>query len=132
MQTFETLSCNVAIIVKHLKGLFACLHCRGSGEQTWYAQLLLLFAYTDTNGCDHDAAFVRWFKAFGRRPKHATSCKLKLLKWEVHKPRGMQPGPRTDVIKLHQIIGPCYIQQDPVNADLYYYNHWIGNTIDSE
>ncbi len=55
-----------------------------------------------------------------------------LRKWEVHKPRGMQPGPRTDVIKLNQIIGPCYIQQDPVNADFVYYNHWIGNTIDSE
>ena len=37
---------------------------------------------------------------------------------------------KSDVIK--QIIGPCYIQQDPVNADFIYYNHWIGNTIDSE
>ncbi|DBA68341.1 TPA: hypothetical protein ACH3X2_013651 [Trebouxia sp. C0005] len=91
------------------------------------AQLLLLFPYEDLNGCDVAAAFAKWF-ANARRPSHSRGFKLQPLKWEMHKPWGRALGPITDVIGLNQIIGPCYIQQDPINSAVYYYNHWVGNT----
>ena len=37
----------------------AC-HCSGDGDATWYAQLLL-FSYEDLDGCEVEAAFVKWF-----------------------------------------------------------------------
>ena len=104
----------------------AC-HCSGDRGATWYAQLLLLFSYEDQDGCDVEAAFVKWFTV-ARRPSHNKGFKLQPLKWEMHKPRGMALGPRMDVIGLDQIIGPCYVQQDPVHSAVFYYNHWVGNT----
>jgi len=86
-----------------------------------------LFSYEDLDGCDVEAAFVKWFTV-ARRSSHNTGFKLQPLKWEMHKPRGRALGPRMDVIGLNQIIGPCYVQQDPVNSAVYYYNHWVGNT----
>ncbi|DBA82974.1 TPA: hypothetical protein ACH3X1_006751 [Trebouxia sp. C0004] len=61
---------------------FHCVKIKGPGKDTWYAQLLLLFSYADADGLDHDVAFVRWFKAFTRRPKHAIGCKLQPMRWE--------------------------------------------------
>lgn len=107
----------------------AC-HCSGDGGATWYAQLLLLFSYEDLDGCEVEAAFVKWFTV-ARCPSHNKGFKLQPLKWEMHKPRGMAIGPRTDIIELNQIVGPCYVQQDPVNSAVYYYNHWVGNTTNS-
>ena len=45
---------------------------------------------------------------------------------------GQAARPRTDVIELDQITGPCVIQQDPVDRSVYYFNHWIGNIVDTE
>ncbi|KAL3145524.1 hypothetical protein ABBQ32_003348 [Trebouxia sp. C0010 RCD-2024] len=104
-----------------------CIMVRGDRGATWYAQLLLLFSYEDQDGCDVEAAFVKWFTV-ARRPSHNKGFKLQPLKWEMHKPRGMPLGPRMDVIGLDQIIGPCYVQQDPVHSAVFYYNHWVGNT----
>ncbi len=104
----------------------AC-HCSGDRGATWYAQLLLLFSYEDQDGCDVEATFVNWFTV-ARRPSHNKGFKLQPLKWEMHKPRGMALGPRMDVIGLDQIIGPCYVQQDPVHSAVFYYNHWVGYT----
>ncbi|DBB03141.1 TPA: hypothetical protein ACH3X1_013371 [Trebouxia sp. C0004] len=100
---------------------FHCVKIKGPGKDTWYAQLLLLFSYADADGLDHDVAFVRWFKAFTRRPKHAIGCKLQPMRWEVCKPRGWsKEGPRTDIISLDQIVGPCYIQQDSADKSVYW------------
>ena len=103
------------------------LLCSAPGGKVWYGQLQLLFSYEDADGHDIDAAFVRWFVAVRARPRHATGFKLQPLKWEV-KGSGRSAGPRADVITLDQIIGPCYVQQDPRDPAVFYYNHWIGNT----
>jgi len=31
-------------------------------------------------------------------------------------------------VSLNSIIGPCFIQPDPLDAKVFYYNDWIGNT----
>ena len=33
----------------------------------------------------------------------------------------------TDVIRLDTIIGPAFMQQDPIRSNIFYFNHWIGN-----
>ncbi|KAL0035809.1 hypothetical protein WJX77_003719 [Trebouxia sp. C0004] len=38
-----------------------CIMVSGGGGATWYAQLLLLFSYEDLDGCEIEAAFVKWF-----------------------------------------------------------------------
>ena len=105
------------------------LPCRALGGKTWFGQLLLLFSYEAANGVEEEASFIRWFQAFRESPDHAKGFKLQPLKWEVHTVAGMKEGPRKDVIGLDQIIGPCFIQQDPVNPSVYWYNHWVGNTL---
>ncbi|KAL0018413.1 hypothetical protein WJX79_005315 [Trebouxia sp. C0005] len=104
-----------------------CVRVSAEGGKTWFAQLLLLFSYQDTQNQMIDAAFVRWFTVC-QRAAHAKSIKLQPLKWEMQKVRGRPAGPRTDIIQLDAIVGPCYVQQDPRQPNMYYYNHWVGNT----
>lgn len=112
----------------HAGPYFCLLYCSAPGGKTWYAQLLLLFSYQEAAHLqEKEAAFVRWFTVC-QRPPHATGFKLQPLKWEMQKVRGRPAAPRTDVIQLDQIIGPCYVQQDPKDPSVYYYNHWVGNT----
>lgn len=37
--------------------------------------------------------------------------------------------PKTDIITLDSVIGPCFIQADPIHANLFWYNHWVGNVM---
>ena len=34
---------------------------------------------------------------------------------------------RAHVVRLGSILGPCYVQPDPVDKKTLYCNHWIGN-----
>lgn len=95
----------------------------------WYAQLLLLFSHKTKHGNETELAFVRWFEET-QRPSHAINLKLRALTWATvsapHPIRGKVP--QTDVLQLDAIIGPCFVQQDPINNGIFYFNHWVGNT----
>lgn len=106
----------------------ACTACRAENE-TWYAQLQLLFCLKGKRAPEF--AFVRWFTA-SSRPAHARNLKLQALKWETCRVGGIRGVvPKTDIISLDSIIGPCYIQPDPVNENIFWYNHWIGNVMNT-
>ena len=104
------------------------MNCRGDvpGE-VWSAQLLLLFAYRTKWRHEPELAFVRWFTPT-ERPAHARHIRLRPFKWEMTTVRGIRGQVfRTDIIRMENIIGPAYMQQDPVKKTIYYFNHWIGN-----
>ena len=104
----------------------ACPACRAEDE-TWFAELQLLFCLKGR--CASEYAFVRWLTAVPR-PAHARSLKLQALKWETCRVGGVRGFvPKTDIVSLDSIIGPCYIQPDPVNQNIHCYNHWVGNVM---
>ena len=102
--------------------------CRGDNNKVWFAKLLVLFSYTSSSGCEIEAAFVRWLVA--KRPavkdkKHAKNLILVQLKWEEEKGRNSS----ADIIDLSSILGPCYVQPDPIKSDTFYFNRWVGSTL---
>jgi hypothetical protein len=90
--------------------------------EIWYAQLLLLFSLRTRRGHETELAFVRWFEET-QRPSHASNLKLRALKWAtVSAPRPIRGKvPQTDILQLDAIIGPCFVQQDPINSGLFYF-----------
>ena len=44
---------------------------------------------------------------------------------ERERVRGFGMVDRTNVVSTKEILGPCYIQADPVNDTYFWYNHWI-------
>ena len=95
--------------------------CRGDNNKVWFAKLLALFSYTSSSGREIEAAFVRWLVA--KRPavkdkKHAKKLILVQLKWEEQKGRSSS----ANIVKLSSILGPCYMQPDPIKSDAFYFN----------
>ncbi len=102
--------------------------CRGDNNKVWFAKLLVIFSYTSSSGSEIEAAFVRWLVA--KRPavkdkKHAKNLILVQLKWEEEKGRSSS----ADIIELSSILGPCYVQPDPIKLDTFYFNRWVGSTL---
>ena len=102
--------------------------CRGDNNSVWFAKLLVLFSYTSSSGSEIEAAFVRWLVA--KRPavkdkKHAKNLILVQLKWEEEKGRNSS----ADIVELSSILGPCYVQPDPIKSDTFYFNRWVGSTL---
>ena len=105
--------------------------CRGEGSVVWFAELNLIFSYKDGSGARREAAFVRWYVQ-STRPARANQLRLTCLRHEKERVPGLgrkpHKHPRTNVISVHEIIGPCCIQPDPVDPDIFWYNHWVGST----
>ena len=94
----------------------------------WFAKLLVSFSYTSSSGSEVEAAFVRWLVA--KRPavkdkKHAKNLILVQLKWEEEKGRSSS----ADIIELSSILGPSYVQPDPIKLDTLQFNRWVGSTL---
>lgn len=104
--------------------------CRGgSSGEVWYAQLLLLFSHKRRFGFEVELAFVRWFTP-AERPAHARNFRLQPFKWEMHNLKGVRAKVfRTDIVRVESIIGPAFMQQDPVTRSIFYFNHWVGNVV---
>ncbi|DBA98096.1 TPA: hypothetical protein ACH3X1_014717 [Trebouxia sp. C0004] len=77
--------------------------------------------YTSSSGSETEAAFVRWLVA--KRPavkdkKHA------------EKPHfGAAEVGSADIVELSSILGPCYVQPDPIKSDTFYFNRWVDSTL---
>ena len=111
--------------------------CRGNADQTWFAQLRLLFSYrSNHSGKMIAAAFVRWYDAADTRKR--LPSKGRLLKGRQDRPlRGMQrlkwatlkegrtELPHYDCILADRIIRPVYIQPDPTCPQRFYFNHYV-------
>ncbi len=102
--------------------------CRGDNNKVWFAKLLVLFSYTSSSGCEIESAIARWLVA--KRPavkdtKHAQNIILVQLKWEQEKGRKSS----AHIIELSSILGPCYVQPDPIKSDTFYFNQWVGSTL---
>ena len=96
-------------------------------EEVWFGQLLLLFSYK-TVWAEHECAFVRWLTPV-QRPAHAVNLRLKAMKWAMTRATGIRGKVfQTDIVPVTSIIGPCFMQPDPIAKNIFYYNHWIGNT----
>ena len=95
----------------------------------WYAQLLLLFSCNTKQGHGVEFAFVRWLTdPLENSPRRAENMKLTELQWAMTSVEGIRAQVfHTDVVRLSSILGPCYIQPDPVDKRVLYCNHWIGN-----
>lgn len=107
--------------------------CRGeTANEVWFAQLLLLFSYKTRQGHEPEVAFVCWLTP-ARKPAHAKGIQLTALKYAMVKLKGIRAQVfQTDIVPLDSIIGPCFIQPDPLDAKVFYYNHWIGNTANDD
>ncbi|DBA78691.1 TPA: hypothetical protein ACH3X1_008605 [Trebouxia sp. C0004] len=93
---------------------------KGTGTEVWLAQLQLLFCVSSKKGAP-ELAFVRWLTS-ATRPARAASLKLQPLKWEATRIPGIRSNvPKTNIIRLDSIIGPCFIQPDPIDSNLYWY-----------
>ncbi|KAL3132177.1 hypothetical protein ABBQ32_008781 [Trebouxia sp. C0010 RCD-2024] len=103
---------------------------RDDSGRVSFAQLLLLFSYTNEHGIEKDMAFVQWYVTDKSKCRRANNILLTRLKWHVHKIRGMGVCHMTDVVPLGSILCPAFIQPDPVRdaPQRFYFNHWIGNT----
>ncbi len=102
--------------------------CRGDlpGE-VWFAQLLLVFTYRTRWGNEPELAFVRWFTPI-ERPVHARNFRLQPFKWDMVTLSGVRGKVfRTDTVRLASVIGPAFMQPDPVKSNIFYFNHWISN-----
>ena len=102
--------------------------CRGNNNSVWFAKLLVLFSYTSSSGSEIEAAFVRWLVA--KRPaakdkKYAKNLILVQLKWEEEQGRNSS----ADNVELSTILGPCYVQPDPIKSNTFYFNPWVGSTL---
>lgn len=110
-----------------------CLY-RGDADGTDFAQLLMLFSFKNKHGLEVEAAFVKWYTPDRKRLKRAANLRLARLKIEQQSIHGLGICPRTDIIPLTSIIGPCFLQPDPVKptgrdkTERFFYNHWVGNT----
>ena len=101
--------------------------CRGDSNKVWFAKLLVLFTYVASSGIEIEAAFVRWLVVYRPAVKdrqHAKHLTLVKLKWEEEKGRNSC----ADIVSLSSILGPCYVQLDPIKPDTYYFNRWVGST----
>lgn len=107
----------------------SCVTNRGASPgEVWYAELLLLFSYKTRGPVEPEVAFVRWFQE-AERPAHALNIRLKPFKFAKTSFPGIQANVfHTDIVSLESIIGPCYMQPDPINSHIYYNNYWVGNT----
>ena len=102
--------------------------CRGDNNKVWSVKLLVIFSYTSSSGSEIEAAFVRWLVA--KRPavkdkKHAKNLILVQLKWEEEKGRNSS----ADIIELSSILGPCYVQPDPIKLNTFISTRWVGSTL---
>ena len=71
---------------------------------------------------------MRWFEPV-RRPAHAKDVRLQLFQYAKVKLTGIQHKVfHVDVVTLASILGPCFMQPDPINSKIFYFNHWIGHT----
>ena len=120
-------------ILAQLRPKSLAVLCRGdTAEEVWFAQLLLLFSYKTRQGHEPELAFVRWFTP-ARKPAHAKGIQLTALKYAMVKLKGIRAQVfQTDIVSLNSIIGPCFMQPDPLDARVFYYNHWIGNTTNDD
>lgn len=96
-------------------------------------QLLMLFLYKNKYGLKVEGAFVKCYTPDRKRLKRAANLRLARLKSEQQSIHGLGICPRTDIIPLTSIIGPCFLQPDlaPTGRDKterFYYNHWVGNS----
>ncbi|DBA98899.1 TPA: hypothetical protein ACH3X1_014648 [Trebouxia sp. C0004] len=99
-----------------------------TGTEVWLAQLQLLFCVSSKKGAP-EFAFIRWLTA-AAKPARAANLKLKPYKWEVTRIPGIRSNvPKTDIVRIESIIGPCFIQPDPLDPNLFWYNHWVGNVM---
>ncbi|DBA87887.1 TPA: hypothetical protein ACH3X1_004878 [Trebouxia sp. C0004] len=106
-----------------------CVRVRGdSPAEVWYAELLLLFSFKTRGPIEPEVALVRWFAPVPR-PAHARSIRLQPFQQAKVKLTGIQQKVfHVDVVTLASILGPCFMQPDPINSNIFYYNHWVGNT----
>ncbi|DBA87780.1 TPA: hypothetical protein ACH3X1_004779 [Trebouxia sp. C0004] len=101
---------------------------KSTGTEVWLAQLQLLFCVSSKKGAP-EFAFIRWLTA-AAKPARAANLKLKPYKWEVTRIPGIRSNvPKTDIVRIESIIGPCFIQPDPLDPNLFWYNHWVGNVM---
>lgn len=109
----------------------ACTACRGSAGDIWYGELLLLFSFKTRGPVKPEVVLVRWFIP-APKPPHAKHLRLECFQYAKCRVAGI-PGKvfQTDVVPLISIIGPCFMQQDPVHSSIFYFNHWVGNTANS-
>ena len=102
--------------------------CKGDNNKVWFAKLLVNFSYTSSSGSEIEAAFARWLVT--KRPavkdkKHAKNLILVQLKWEEEKDRNSS----ADIIELSSILGPCYVQPEPIKLDTFISTRWVGSTL---
>ena len=74
----------------------------------------------------------RWLTP-ARKPAHAKGIQLIAMKYAMVKLKGIRAQVfQTDIVPLDSIIGLCFIQPVPLDAKVFYYNHWIGNTANDD
>ena len=94
--------------------------------------LFCFFLNKRRQGHEPELAFVRWLTP-ARKPAHAEGIQLTALKYAMVKLKGIRAKVfQTDIVSLNSIIGLCFIQPDPLDAKVFYYNHWIGNTANDD
>ncbi|DBA80491.1 TPA: hypothetical protein ACH3X1_007763 [Trebouxia sp. C0004] len=99
-----------------------------SPAEVWYAELLLIFSFQTKGPIEPEVALVRWFEPVPR-PAHARSIRLQPFQQAKVKLTGIQQKVfHVDVVILASILAPCFMQPDPINSNIFYYNHWVGNT----
>ncbi|KAL3136038.1 hypothetical protein ABBQ32_007073 [Trebouxia sp. C0010 RCD-2024] len=102
-----------------------------NNDEVWFGQLLLLFSYK-TAWAENECAFVRWLTS-AQRPAHAANVRLKPMRWSMISATGIRGKvSQTDIVPVKSIIGPCFMQPDPISDNIFYYNHWIGNTANDD
>lgn len=73
-------------------------------------------------------AFVRWFES-AERPAHDVNIRLIPFQFTKTRLPGIQGKVlHKCVVSLVCIIGPCFMQPDPINSHIFHSNHWVGNT----
>jgi len=99
-----------------------------SPGEVWYAELLLLFSFKTRSPIEPEVAFVRCFHP-ARRPAHAKHIILQAFQYAKIRLAGIQAKVfQTDVVTLASITGPCFMQPVPISGNVFYFNHWVGNT----
>ena len=55
------------------------------------------------------------------------------MKWSMINATGIRGKVfQTDIVPVKSIVGPCFMQPDPIRDNIFYYNHWIGNTANDD
>jgi len=98
-----------------------------SPGEVWYAELLLLFSFKTRGPVEPEVALVQWFEPVPR-PAHAGSIRLPFQHAKVKLTGIHHKVFHVDVVTLTSILGSCFMQPDPINSNILYHNHWVGNT----